>query len=328
MTSYWTRIGFGPTCKVKLDVIDHQDRVYDIFRSNGSRLIASLNAAGIECPILLEHIGGDAHRVLSGFRRLDAAKSLNWREVPARILNSDADGWNAFKHIFWTKTHRHEPHPVELAGIVTVAKRLNLPPRSCLEDILAPLGQAVPDKIMSLVWKLAGFPREFRRRLLCYSLSFRQVERFVLLAGLVLEKLAVWGEVLRLRNQELLEVGEQLGELYRQLPESQFDLWVSKTEVRILDSECPRDECLIYLKNQLDLALRPTLHAIRDRKREAYNQLDLPEGIELLWDRDLEREDVTVSLSVKHLNDLDRLCNVLSNPGLKQGIAKLLASHE
>ncbi|KPL07144.1 hypothetical protein AMJ86_05615 [bacterium SM23_57] len=279
-------------------------------------------------PVLVEPVGKEFYRILSGFHRYEAAFSLGWVKIPMRVLKSEQSPWIACKHIFWIRAYRGDPHPVEWAGIIRVAEHLNLPPRSALQELLTPIDYPLSDHLFSLLLQLSRFPRELLKLLLDYPLSFRQVERLILLSKDILPKLATWGAVLRMRTQELLEIGEMLDSFCRQFSDEDQEKWFRNVEMRILDQDLPRDERLYYVKTQFDHVLRPTLQKYRQRKNHIHRQLDIPKGMIVSWDEDLEKEDVAISLAVKNAGDLDRFQQALANPAFKKNIAKLLKSYE
>jgi len=311
-----------------LSSIDCADRTFDIFRWSGNRLADSLNAAGMINPVLVESTGNRSYRIMSGFHRCEAALALSWDRVPVRILKSPEFRWTAFQHIVWIKSFQNDPHPVEWAGIVRIARILNQPPRQAIQDTLTPLGYPLTDFLFSLVIRLSDFPIDFLTILLRYPLSFRQVERLTLLSRNLLPKLAAWGDVLRIRTQELLEIGEQLDAFCRKVSPHDLAVWSREVESRILDPDLPRDERLQFLKDRLDHAVRPMLQKYRDKKRDVLRQLDIPPGMAISWDEDLERDDVTISLSLFHDDDLDRLNKTLMDPSFKENISKLLSSDD
>jgi hypothetical protein len=328
MISLWNRIGFGPIRRLDISSIDPRNRVFNIFRPGGKHLAESLQIAGMVSPILVERIGDNRFRILSGFHRYEAAISLHWNLLPARILKSEESRWKAFKHIYWIKSFRSELHPVEWAGVVRIAEIDGLPPRQALQEILTPLGFQLSDDIFSLVRKLSEFPPELLSILLYYPLSFRQVERFVLLSRKILPKLAAWGDILRIRTQELLEMGEQLDEFSRRTSELDQIKWFPEVESHILDPNIPRDERLQYAKTRLDQSVRPMLHEHRQQKRDIHRRLNIPKGMTISWDENLERDDVTISLIVKHVGDLDQFRKILTDPAFRDDISKLLSFHD
>ncbi len=325
MISLWTRIDFGAIRRLKLDAIDADDRTFDILRSGGTDLIPSLQVTGLAHPILVEPASNHHYRILNGFHRYAAAVALEWEVIPARILKPNASTWNAFQHIFWIKASRNDPHPAEWAGIVRIAKSLNLQPRSALNDLLKPIGYPISDHLYSLVRKLSEVPVELADHLLQYPLSFRQVERLVLIPRVVLPKLTVWAGILWIRTQELIEIGEQLAAFVSMYPEKEHQHWFTDVESKIIDLELPRDERLYFLKTQLDTAVRPQLHACRRKKQEIHRQLKLPKGMQVSWDENLERDDVNINFSVTHPDDLNKFHRALIDPNFKAGIYRLLS---
>ncbi len=325
MTSLWTRIGFGAIRKLKLDAINPDDRTFDVLRPGGANLLQSLRVTGMVNPILVEPASNHHYRILNGFHRYAAADTMEWEVIPARILKPDTSAWNAFKHIFWIKASRNDPHPAEWAGIVRITKSLNIQPRSALNDLLEPIGYPISDHLYSIVRKLSEVPVELTDRLLQYPISFRQVERLVLIPRVVLPNLTAWAGILRIRTQELIEIGEQLAAFVTMFSEKKQSQWFTDVESKIIDLELPRDERLYHLKIQLDSAVRPQLHAYRRKKREIHRQLKLPKGMQVSWDENLERDDVNINFSVTHAKELDKFHRALIDPHFKVGINKLLS---
>ena len=93
MISLWSRIGFGPIRRLDISAIDPRNRTFDILRPGGKHLAESLQIAGMVNPILVERIGDLRFRLSSGFHRYEAAISLHWNQLPARILKSEESRW-------------------------------------------------------------------------------------------------------------------------------------------------------------------------------------------------------------------------------------------
>jgi hypothetical protein len=223
------------------------------------------------------------------------------------------------------KASRNDPHPAEWAGVIRLTNSLNLQPRAALNELLEPIGYPISDHLYSLVWKLSAVPIDLIDHLLQHPLSFRQVERLVLISREILPKLASWADILRIRTQELIEIGEQLEAFVKIYSEKEQQHWFANIESKIVDVELPRDQRLYYLKTQLDTAVRPKLNAFRQKKQETHRKLDLPKGMHVSWDETLERDDITINLSITHPNELDKFQRVLIDSGFKVGITKLLS---
>jgi hypothetical protein len=75
---------------VAIDRIERSDRFFGISTdADIAGLKASIRAVGlIHAPLLLEKPPG--YVIVSGFRRVDACKSLGWEDIPARIFGSHA----------------------------------------------------------------------------------------------------------------------------------------------------------------------------------------------------------------------------------------------
>jgi hypothetical protein len=332
---FWEDIGFSGIVEIPIDTINFEDHTFDIFKLSGTYLTESIKTVGIVEPILLESLSTNSYRIMDGFRRCDVAKSLGWTKIPARILTQQNLCWNAFKYVFWVNLTRTEPHLMTWSKIIPIAKQLHLPPRLSMDELLSPFEINLPDTQFSLLLKLSRIPLELQKYLLQFPLSFRQVERLVLLSHSVLEKLTAWSLCLKLRTQELLEIGEQLEEFYRITDQMTQEKWFKDIETYIFDLERspkvsprPIGERILYLKTQLDLAVRPTLYQIRQQKQEYVRQFRLPENISIDWDKNLEQEGVTISLKITQPDDLDQFWKILSTPAFKANIAKLLKSND
>ena len=135
-------------------------------------------------------------------------------------------------------------------------------------------------------------------------------------------------QVLRIRTQELLEIGERLDEFTRQIPEADQIKWLRKVESHILDGDIPRNERLQYARSRLDQTVRPTLQRHRQEKQDIHRRLKVPLGMTISWDEDLERDDIAISLIVKRVNDLDQFRKILTDPAFREDISKLLSIHD
>ncbi len=79
----------------RIDIDDDSFRITTENKNDG--LIVSIKNLGLlNLPLLLEKETG--YTIISGFRRIDACRRLNWLELRAKVLDSDTDRFNCVKY--------------------------------------------------------------------------------------------------------------------------------------------------------------------------------------------------------------------------------------
>jgi len=83
--------------EIALDRIDGSDKRFAFaFPCDVEDLLPSVKESGLWMPLTLQEKGNERFRIVCGHRRLDAAKRVGIRQIPARIVRKDQDDLKLF----------------------------------------------------------------------------------------------------------------------------------------------------------------------------------------------------------------------------------------
>lgn len=109
---------------VALDRIDTTDRTYQITTcSDTAALAQSIHALGLLQPPMLMGRGAD-YAVICGFRRIDACRSLNLAEIPARLVSVDCPPITCTRMAIADNAMQRPLNVVEQSRAVALIRRL------------------------------------------------------------------------------------------------------------------------------------------------------------------------------------------------------------
>ncbi len=81
-----------PLKNIRLSLVDTGDETFRVSDPAGASLLAeSIRAVGLLNPVVLQENGKGGYRIVSGFRRIAALRSLGWDEIPSRVATAEAD---------------------------------------------------------------------------------------------------------------------------------------------------------------------------------------------------------------------------------------------
>ena len=157
---------------IPISEIDTKDDTCRLsLRTDPAGLVAAIQAVGLINPPVLRHKDNRTYRIVCGFRRVEACKSLGWPEINGRILVGDLSDHDLLKlAILDNRSHR----PLNIVEQARAIQKLSahIPVKNRLEVLASLLGFPPNGKVYQKISALGRLPEVVLAGLLNETISF------------------------------------------------------------------------------------------------------------------------------------------------------------
>lgn len=141
------------------------------YPSADKTLFSSIEKLGIIEPVILLE-GGPPYIIVTGFKRIEAAKKLNLKEIPAIIMKLTT--YEAFLFSIHTNMHRGL-NIIEKAHAVEKMLRMDVP-KSDIYELMTMLSLSTHEKVLANLIAIAGAEEPLKRFIIKHTLSMKNIE--------------------------------------------------------------------------------------------------------------------------------------------------------
>jgi len=134
-------------------------------------LFSSIEKLGIIEPVILLE-GSLPYIIVTGFKRIEAAKKLNLKKIPAIIMKLST--YEAFLISIHTNMHRGL-NIIEKAHTVEKMLRMDVP-KSDIYELMATLSLSAHEKVLANLIAIAGAEEALKRFIIKHTLSMKNIE--------------------------------------------------------------------------------------------------------------------------------------------------------
>ena len=246
--------------------------------SDNDRLKVSIRAGGIRTPV---HVlpDGKGYRLLSGFRRFEAALELGLKIIPASIVPESTPVEEAFRQVLLEHLVSHPLNLVEKVRVIRILENLELSWESMKKNFF-PLFE-LPQKrsIIQDMMNILSFSPLVQNYIEKYDLSLKQTGMFERLSVSEQDLVVELAMILGIRGVELVEMIEALQDIAcgESIPVENI---LQKSDFRqILESEdISKSQKLNRIKERLNRMRYPRLYSWNDKLKSMQKKMGLPEG--------------------------------------------------
>ena len=293
--------------------------------SASDRLKASIRDSGIRTPV---HVlpAGKGYRLLSGFRRFEAAIELGLEKIPGSIIPENSPVEEAFRTVLFEHMVSRSLNIVEKARAVRILLRLGMSLDSMRKDFFPLLELPQKRSIVQEVKGILSFSPKVLDYIEKYDLSLKQADMFERLTVSEQELVVDLAMNLGIRGVELAEMIEALQDIVCLEGISIESIFKKLGCRQILESEdISKNQKLNRIKEQLYRMRYPRLIAWNDKLNSRQKKIGLPENVRLTWDRSLEAPGIHIMVHVRSPKDMDEPLRHLSRPETKKAIDEMLS---
>lgn len=293
--------------------------------SASDRLKASIRDSGIRTPVhVLQTRKG--FRLLSGFRRYEAAIELGLKKIPGIIISENSPVEEAFRSVLLEQMVSQSLNIVEKARALRILLRLGVSLDSVRKEIL-PILELPPKRgIIQDVKNILSFSPKVLEYIEKYDLSLKQTGMFEGLFVSEQELVVDLAMNLGIRGVELAEMIEALQDIVCRDGMSIESIFKKLDCRQMLDREdISKSQKLNRIKERLNRMRYPRLYDWNDELNSLQKRMRLPENVRFAWDRSLEKPGIHIMVHVRAPKDMDEPLRYLSRPETSKTIDEMLS---
>lgn len=312
---------------VHLEEIDRGDTTFRISTEQDiSGLAASIATVGLLAPPILKSAGASRYTIVTGFRRIAACLSLNWRTIPARILSGDTPEPECAGIAVTENALQRPLNLIERARAVRLLSA-HFKDAKALAASAATFGLAETPATVDALLPLCGLSSTIQSGILDGTISLSMARE---LGRLGPETRAALAELLLSMKMSLSkqrEVLTLLQEISRKEGTAIPDLLAESGMAAILsDPDGDRNAKVEGLRRLLRQRRYPALHAAEEKTAALIRSLKLREQMKLVPPENLEGTEFALTLrfhDVSELRDLHQCIGLLlDRPELERLVSK------
>jgi ParB family chromosome partitioning protein len=307
---------------VDLRRIDFEDDSFRITTGkNLDNLMGSIKCLGLlNLPVLLEKETG--YTIISGFRRVEACRRLNWLELSARVLPSDTD---RFKCVRYAVADNAFQRPLD---IIEKSKCFNMLSEfykdiDSMAEALPVLGLSEHPAMIKKIKIVYDMPEPLQNSMLSNTIALATALELAELSKADARGLIRLFNALSLSLNKQRDVLTMVKEIAIREDKSITQVLDTPHLKNILkDKDLDKNQKARNIRKYLKQRRFPAITTAEQSFRQHLKKLNLGKGMELIPPVNFEGSTYTLKLTFNHLNELKNLKNTLEifteNPHLKK----------
>jgi ParB family transcriptional regulator, chromosome partitioning protein len=303
----------------RIDVDDDSFRITT--GKNIDDLMGSIKCLGLlNLPVLLEKKTG--YSIISGFRRVEACRRLNWIELSARVLPSDTD---IFKCVTYAVADNAFQRPLD---IIEKSKCFNMlsvfyKDVDSMAEALPKLGISEHPAMIDKVKMVYHMPEPLQNSILSNTIALATALKLAELSIADAQGLIGLFNALSLSLNKQREILTMVKEIAIREDKSITQVLETPRLKNILkNTDLDKNQKARNIRRYLKQRRFPAITTAEQSFRQHLKKLNLGKAIELIPPVNFEGSTYTLKLTFNHLNELKNLKNTLEifteNPHLKK----------
>jgi len=289
-----------------------------------TRLRESFERVGILNPVILYKDKKALFHLIDGKKRIHFARQKQLRTIGATVLTESIPFTEVVNLILDIRRDEINESTINKIQFICFALSLNIEESWILKQLCIPLGFKPHGEFLKECERINNLPRELR--FFCHEkrFSLKQILNLTYYPEELLLQLIEWKSLLHLTASILDEIASNLRDYLKFYNKSIKD-FVSEPEVeKIIHSSLnPRDRTerlrrLIYSRRY------PTLFEVNRNIEKKIKSLNLPDEIDIEWDRSLENKNIDVLIHLKEPAKWAEVLKRLNSPEMKKTIEEIL----
>lgn len=299
--------------KIPISSIKEEDIFFKFSDENPSyvsRLKLSVAKLGIISPIIVQPLQKKYYRVVSGFKRFQAAKELNFSSIPARILRENLSIFQIISVVLLSYPRSFSL--TEKVRIIRIMICLGLSPLQICEKFGSFL-ETENTQLVKNYTQISSYSPALLSYISAHGLSVKQALAFKGLSPREQELMVFLGTSFSIKGYDMCNMLTDLKEIAiregknisRIIHELGF-LEVQK------DPKLTRSQKINKIKNFLNTRRYPYLTQINKQLTELQRRIESTSNIKINWDQNLEK-GVRLFLDTRDWNDIQEAVKNLSS---------------
>jgi hypothetical protein len=295
-----------------------------LFTSGGYSYDESLNKLGILNLVVVQKYEDGRLHLIDGRKRLLYAEKNLVEMVDAVVLSEETPVTDIITLILCGKSEEIGSSAINRAQFICFAVSLGVPEEWVLKSLCAPFGLRPHSGTLSECGRICSLPKELKRFCHDKKFSLKQLINLSSYHGDLLSLLVEWNPLLHLTASTMDELASNLRGWMRSNNKNAADLIKDEEIMEIMGSSMdPRDRTS-KLRRLFRVRQFPLLSEVNSRIEMTVSGLELPEEIDIKWDRTLENRNVAVSINIHDAGKLRRVLDSLKSKEVRDALEEIL----
>jgi hypothetical protein len=300
-----------------------KDYLFDSFSAPTCH-ITSFDTLGILYPVILFVGDRNRYHLVDGRKRLQFAKEMRQPMIKANILPRGTPLTDIITLIFCNKRDDIQASIINRVQFLCYALSLNASDSWILQSLCVPFEFKPHSSFLRECERIFNLPGKLRQFCHEKKFSLKQLLNLTLLPEKLLLQIIDWKSDLQLTASIMDEIASNLKD-YLKRENKSIDDFVSGQDVQeIFDSSLSPREKTDKLRQLINLKRFPILSQKNSAIQASVDELSLPKGMTIDWDRSLENKNIHVSLNIRDLSKWQGLLETLSSAEVKKALESIL----
>ena len=316
----------GEMNMVNIDIKEILDDFFFCFKSNlvAPRLKESIRVSGIRNPVYVLP-AKRGYRLLSGFRRYQAALELELKQIPATVVRDGTVIEDMMVQVLSEQRTRQGFNLVEKAKVLRILDWLCVPWEKVKIQFLPLLdlnGNVTLVKDAKTVLTFLSAVQDYIEK---YDMSLKQSMVFKHLSRIQQKMVMEIATRLEIRSVELLDMITMLNDI------SKRDIVPIETIIQELNSsgilneeKLTRNQKCDRLKHVLRNRRYPRLSSWNKQLEKLKKEMKMPQNMGLSWHPSLETSGMTLQVGIRSLKDVEAMISLFTDPQNQRSIESML----
>lgn len=286
--------------------------------------ITSFDTLGILYPVIVYVDNEKRYHLVDGRKRVQFAKEMKEPRIRTALLPENTPVTDIITLIFCNKRTDIESSVINKVQFLCFAMGLNAPESWLLQTLCIPFEFKPHSSFLRECERINNLPKELR--LFCHEkkFSFKQLLNLTFYPAELLLQIIKWKPALQLTASIMDELASNLKDCLRRDHKTLKD-FISENEVQdILDSSLSSREKTEKLRHLIRLKRFPILSEKNGVIQKTVNDLPLPKGVNVSWDKTLENKNINISVNVSDPSKWRGILDTLSSDAVKKAIESIL----
>lgn len=286
--------------------------------------ITSFDTLGILYPVIVYVDNKKRYHLVDGRKRVQFAKEMREPRIRTALLPENTPVTDIITLIFCNKRTDIESSIMNKIQFLCFAMALNAPESWLLESFCIPFEFKPHSSFLRECERINHLPKGLR--LFCHEkkFSFKQLLNLTFYPEELLLQIMKWKPSLQLTASIMDELASNLKDCLRR-DNKTLKKFISENEIQdILDSSLSSREKTEKLRHLIRLMRFPILSEKNSSIQKTVDDLPLPPGINVNWDKALENKNINISVNVSDPAKWDRILDTLSSDEVKKAIESIL----
>jgi hypothetical protein len=286
--------------------------------------ITSFDTLGILYPVIVYVDNAKRYHLVDGRKRVQFAKEMKELRIRTALLPENTPVTDIITLIFCNKRTDIESSVMNKIQFLCFAMGLNAPESWLLQTLCIPFEFKPHSSFLRECERINNLPKELRHFCHEKKFSFKQLLNLTFYPEELLLQIIKWKPSLQLTASIMDELASHLKDCLKR-DHKTLKKFISENEVQdILDSSLSSRDKTEKLRHLIRLNRFPILSEKNGVIKKTVDDLPLPKGVQVNWDKTLENKNINISVNVSDPSKWSGILDTLSSDEVKKAIESIL----